>query len=205
MFGLFKRTKVESWETALLVNVFNKLGGNYKKYQKQIDDNLFVRVRVYNNSINYVGFSYDPSVSRKYEIKTEPQIVLKGIRVFDNGINSYTDFHIYIFMDLVAGYSTPDVKKFKPDLLNINLEQFQKDIIDNSEFSKVSHIFTMDELKKINSSEIYEVELNGRQYYHLKDLEDGDFIGFDTNRKAYKITHDPFEIIELKKPLEDLL
>jgi hypothetical protein len=49
------------------------------------------------------------------------------------------------------------------------------------------------------------VKLRGSLYYHLRDLEDGDFIGIDADKIIYKITHDPFEIIPLNETLEQLL
>lgn len=205
MFGLFKRTKIELWETTLLLNIFEKLGNEYYKYQMQIRDNLIIRVRIYNNAINYVGFSYDPKVSKKHENRSESQIILKGIKVFDQGTNGYTNFQIHLYMGLIAGYSTPDVKKFKPNPSNFNVDNFHKENAANADFDKVAHFFTMEENTKINTSEIYEIELNGKIYYHFKDLEDGDFIAFDQNRKIYKITHDPFEITELDKTLSDLI
>jgi len=39
----------------------------------------------------------------------------------------------------------------------------------------------------------YEVELADKMYYHLFDMEDGDFIGIDKKKKVYEITHDPYE------------
>lgn len=205
MLGLLKRTKIGQWETTLLLNIFEKLGEEYYKYQMQIKDNLLFRVRVYNNAINYVGFSYDPKVSKKYENRTEQQITLKGIKVFDQGINQYTNIQVHLYMGLIAGYSTPDIKKLKPDPTKFIIADFQKEYVENAEFNKVAHFFTLEEVSKINTSDIYEIELKGKIYYHFKDLEDGDFIGFDQNRKVYKITHDPFEITELNKTLSELI
>ena len=55
-------------------------------------------------------------------------------------------------------------------------------------------MFNHEEISLLNTSDIYKIELNGKIYYHLKDLEDGDFIGIDTQKNIYLITHDPFKI-----------
>ena len=51
------------------------------------------------------------------------------------------------------------------------------------------------------------VILEGKTYYHLMDLADGDgdFIGMDLKKRVYLITHDPFEIKLLDKPLREIL
>ena len=65
-------------------------------------------------------------------------------------------------------------------------------------------LLTKQELANINENDIYASNLNGKDYYHLKELEDGDFIGIDTDNHIYLIAHDPFEIknIERSKLLE---
>ena len=74
-----------------------------------------------------------------------------------------------------------------------------------NEFDDIKHVFNGEELAIIDKEDVYEVELNGTIYYHLQELEDGDFIGIDQNKKIYKITHDPFEITELKGALAEIL
>jgi hypothetical protein len=52
---------------------------------------------------------------------------------------------------------------------------------------------------------VYEVILNGNVYFHIQDLEDGDFIGIDENKAFYKITHDPFEITKIDTSLKKII
>ena len=70
------------------------------------------------------------------------------------------------------------------------------------ESSILSKVFSRMELDLLNPSEVYEVELDGKTYYHIQDLEDGDFIATDKEKRVYSITHDPFEVTLLS---EDLL
>ncbi|MEY3451193.1 MAG: hypothetical protein RL711_1019, partial [Bacteroidota bacterium] len=49
------------------------------------------------------------------------------------------------------------------------------------------------------------LDLKGKTYYHLKDIEDGDFLGIDIHKNIYKITHDPFEINLQKNELINVL
>lgn len=202
---MFKRTKVASWEVELLKKIFDLLSHEYKHYKAQIKDNLLARVRVYSNEENYIGFSYDPEVSKRYENDIEPYCILKGIKVFDTIAGKYTDFYIHLMHGLVAGYSTPFKKKIKPDIEKIKIENFMREFVKNNGLTDIAFMFTTAELGLINSSDVYKIELNGKTYYHLKDLEDGDFIGMDLDKKIYQIKHDPFEIVELDKPLSEIL
>ncbi len=60
---------------------------------------------------------------------------------------------------------------------------------------------TGEERKNINIGDIYITRLDGKDYYHLKELEDGDFIAIDTSNHIFEITHDPFEIKNLDRQL----
>jgi hypothetical protein len=39
----------------------------------------------------------------------------------------------------------------------------------------------------------------------LVDIADGDFIGIGADKKLYKISHDPFEVIEVHGSLSEIL
>lgn len=54
----------------------------------------------------------------------------------------------------------------------------------------------------LNPSEVYEIELDGKTYYPIRELEDGDFIATDKEKRVYSITHDPYGVTLLS---EDLL
>ncbi|SEO96128.1 hypothetical protein SAMN05192574_11763 [Mucilaginibacter gossypiicola] len=73
------------------------------------------------------------------------------------------------------------------------------------DYQNLKEILDEDEIKLINPDDIYEVNLKERIFYHVRDLEDGDFIGIESNGQICKITHDSFEIIPLKESLAEIL
>lgn len=75
----------------------------------------------------------------------------------------------------------------------------------NIEFDAIRHLFNEEELSLIDPIDVYEVELEGKIYYHVRELEDGDFIGIDDEKNVYKLTHDPYEITLLNKSLVEVL
>lgn len=207
MLGLFKRTKLESWETNLLINVFNKVSiDDSTLFIRQINDGLFRGVLIGVSDIDgYVGFSYNSKVYNKFYDKNGRNFKLENIKVFDIKSNKYLNFAIYFSFGVINGYSVERNGKYKLDVSNINTDGFQKKYFDTTDYDKISKIFTPREKELLNPSEIYLVKLESKNYYHLKDLEDGDFLGIDINKNIYKITHDPFEINLLSDKLENIL
>ncbi|GGA67203.1 hypothetical protein GCM10008015_04920 [Flavobacterium palustre] len=207
MLGLFKRTKIESWETNLLINVFNKVSINDSMFFiRQINDGLLRGVLIGVSDIHgYVGFSYNSKVYNKFYDKNGRNFKFENIKVFDIKSNKYLNLSIYFSFGVINGYSVEKNGKYKLDISNINTDGVQKIYFDTIDYDKISKIFTPREKELLNPSEIYLVKLKDKDYYHLKDLEDGDFLGIDIDKNVYKITHDPFEINPLSDKLEEIL
>ncbi|SEA99225.1 hypothetical protein SAMN05660909_04583 [Chitinophaga terrae (ex Kim and Jung 2007)] len=198
MFNLFKRSKVEEWEKQVLINIFCAMPPEFNYLKEQIQDGLLKRVS-FGSTVrpNFVGFSYDGSVSKKYERKSDTGFVIKGVKVFDNLSQSYIDFEIIVYYGLVIGYSTPNNKNVKLDIHRIDTSKLRVQYNTNQLYEKIKPLLRSDYLRKVSPDNVYEVELDGKMYYHLQDLEDGDFIGMDESGKYYEITHDPYEIKEI--------
>jgi hypothetical protein len=205
-FNLFKRKAVSKTEQELLKNIFKELGENYKNYIKQIDSGLLKGVFYQNKPFkNYVGFSYRPNLISEFEDKKQPYFVLEDIWAFEKNAKSFLEIRIYISFGVIVGYSTPEIKNPEFDIKQIQVDGYRKRFFENVDFEKVSEILDESELSLINSAEVYEVNVKDKLLYHIKDLGNGDFIGIDLNKKIYKITHDPFEILLLDKKLADVI
>ncbi|KOP39612.1 hypothetical protein DBB36_14455 [Flavobacterium sp. WLB] len=205
MFNFFKSKKsihLNGWENELLENIFKALGNDYLRFEKQIAEGIIESVRFDKKSQDYISFKLNISLLNKYEKKNEQLFVVKGVKVFDKISSQYKSFDIFIGYGLVLGYSVQDIFKFDPDINQIKTELVYNFFYENEDFDKIKFLFTEEELKFLNASDIYEVSLNDKIYYHLKDLEDGDFLGIDISGNIFVITHDPFEIILQNEKLE---
>ncbi|UPT68208.1 MAG: hypothetical protein M0D57_06030 [Sphingobacteriales bacterium JAD_PAG50586_3] len=49
------------------------------------------------------------------------------------------------------------------------------------------------------------MEIDKKIYYHLIELEDGNFIGFDKKKNLYMILLDPFEVVLLDSNFEEVV
>lgn len=209
MFNLFfkkkGRSQLNDWEVDLMLNTFKLLGNDYYMFEKQVENGIIKAVRFYKHLPNYVSFRQDVKLLNKYEKKLESSFEIRGLSVFDKTSNSFISYSIDCGYGLNFGYTMLTPKNFMPDLNKINVTNHIKIQKGEDEFNKINFLFSKEELALINPSEVYELDLKGKTYYHLKDIEDGDFLGIDINKNIYKITHDPFEINLQKNELINLL
>ncbi len=209
MFGLFrgKKRKIESWEMALLRNTIKQLPADYQYLEPQIIEELLRASYIgYDKLVpEFVGFFKNSDMIDKFENRKEKGYKIKGVKIYDKKNNKQLDYTIYVFEGVIGGYSIKGSKKFDIDVNQVDISSFSKTFIDNQDFNKLSKFLSAEELEMLDPGDVYEVLLKGKLYYHLCDLEDGDFMGIDTDKVLYKITHDPFEIIPVNIDLAQVL
>ncbi|GEP89763.1 hypothetical protein CTE07_14080 [Chitinophaga terrae (ex Kim and Jung 2007)] len=171
-------------------------GFHYLK--EQVEAGLLRRVSFKSTVVpNYVGFVYDPNLSGKYERRHDNGFEITGLKVYDELSKTYIDFDISVAHGLVMGYATPGNKKISLDVGKIDMSGLKVQYDSNPLYDKIKTLLKPAYLKSVPPGDVYEVELDGKIYYHLQDLEDGDFIGMDDEGRYYEITHDPYEIKEI--------
>ena len=206
MFRLFKRTKVERWELDLLRNSIINLPNAYSSLINQIDDGLLRGVLVDISDIpNYVAFTFNSNILGKYDRKNGLDYKLTNLKVYDNRSLSFLPFEIYVSSGTISGYVLGGNNKRKIDLNRIEVSSFRKEFIKSFEFDRINSVFSEEEKSLISPSEVYSIFIEDKEYFHIRDLEDGDFIGIDKDKVVYKITHDPMEVKRLEKELLEVL
>ncbi|MFD2521803.1 hypothetical protein ACFSR2_12975 [Emticicia soli] len=206
MLSLFKRTKKENWEIQLLRNVVINLPDEYSYLLSQINDNLLKGVIVEASDIpGYVAFTFCASVLKKHEKASVKDFKLTNIKVFDTKTLTFLPYEIYISHGTISGYSIGGNKKKKIDVNKIDTYAFKRELISESVYDLIANLLTPQEKELLNPSQIYSVFIDDKEYFHIKDLEDGDFIGIDERRNVYKITHNLTKILALNKEIIDIL
>jgi hypothetical protein len=207
MFGLFNGNKKKSLETdvVLMKTIFSSLGKEYSYIINQLNDNIISGVKRQNSPIpNYRKFSLNVDILNKYEDKNGKYFSVKGVKVYDNNVKQYVELQINIGFGILQGYATLNVKEFNPEVSNVNIKNYSVEVFGEGTPS-IKDLFTKEELVFLNVNDVYEVELKGKVYFHIKDLDDGDFIAVDENKDIFKITHDPFEITRIEGKFIDIL
>jgi hypothetical protein len=206
MLGLFKRTKIEGWEIDLLGNTIKQLPAEYRHFEEQIDAGLLKRVLIGLSDLpGYVAFSYNTSVVNKFEDRKAISYKLTNILIFDVQSGKQLMYSIYVSSGMICGYAITGIQTFKVNVNQINVDNFKVEFHVNQDFEEIAKILTAKEKKLLNQDDVYKVVLQEKIYYHIKDLEDGDFIGMDKEKNNYKITHDPYEIVLLNCSLKEAL
>ena len=207
MFSWFKNKKKINYDTqiTLIKNIFQQLPA-YKKILEQVNEGIIDGIKKMDQSFpNYCKFQLDVRLLNKYEIKNGRCFLLKDIFVYDTGINGYAEINFVIAYGVLLGYSMPGTVITQPNPNDIKVSSFCVQYFGEDDFKSIKFLFSAKELKLINPADVYEVELEGKSYYHLKDIGDGDFIGIDKSKSVFRITHDPYEIRKLDQSLEQIL
>ncbi|MFB6456298.1 hypothetical protein ACE38W_13580 [Chitinophaga sp. Hz27] len=84
----------------------------------------------------------------------------------------------------------------------VSIVNYKIKYLGGEEYKQIAHLIPPSLTSKINPTDVYEVELDGKVYFHVREIEDGDFVGIDLQGIFYKITSDPYEIVALE--VEDL-
>jgi len=206
MFGLFKRNKIEKWETELLRKVIVRLPEKYLSLIDQINKGLLRGVLLGASDISdYVAFTFHSEILKKYDKVNEPDYKLTNIRIYDDRSSSFLPYEIYVSSGTISGYSLGGGKKRHVNLNKVVVSDFKIEFIGESDYNRIVNILDKEEKKLLSPSEVYSVFVDGIEYFHIKDLEDGNFIGMDNKKVIYRITHDPMEVNRVDKGLLEIL
>ena len=204
--NFFKRTQKQKWEILLLLKIIEQLPEEYKILAEPINEGYPTAVMLgLGGERRRVTFVISKIFSDRYFQQEPNNYTISNIDVFDTISNKFLKYTFSVYCGLVTMYQIESDKKFFIDINQINVSKFlRKDFI-AKDFNAIKLLLTKEELTLINPSQVYIVELNGVEYYHLKDTYDGDFIGIDIDKNVYHVTHDPPETVKLEKTLFDAL
>ncbi len=205
MFKLFNKKNETDFENKkeLIAKIFSLLPDKFINIKNQIEEGIFTGIK--RERSKYIKFSFRTDILNKYEDKLGKCFEIRGVKVFDKNIQNYTEVHLAIVYGIFFGYSIPNIKELNPDISKIDTTRYWIKNFENIEYESIKKYLVKEELELINPNDVYEIELDGILYYHLKDIGDGDFVGMDEIGKLFKITHDPFQVIEIKNRLSALL
>ena len=91
-------------------------------------------------------------------------------------------------------------KNYQFDLSSLKKEK-SKFALDQK-IEKLVGGLTSDQLDLTNLGEL---EVDGKHYYQIKDLEDGNYIAIDNKGEVYGLTHDPFKIDLINKSVKQFV
>lgn len=203
MFSFFNRTNIQNWELDLIKSLIRKLPRQYLNLLEQLNSDLIKGVILNASDIEgYVAFRYNFSSLKKYEIISKSDFKFTNITVRDVNLKKLLSVELYVSCGVLSGYSIyPKKSKYKLDLTTLDVSDLTKEYIGENDYQRIVHLLNDEEKKILSNSEVYSITLQGKEFFHIKSLEDGDFLGIDLEKNIYHITHDPYEIKELNNSL----
>jgi hypothetical protein len=153
---------------------------------------------------NYIGFTYDPVIASRFEDPMGRALRVTNIRVQERKSDKSSLMSVYFSRGLVSGYAFEKSIDFNADVESVDNSLARLEFLDLPESEVLRLVGANRNL--INWSDVFEVYLDGREYFHLKSLDDGDFVAVDLDGSFYEVTHDPFELNRLPATsFEDVL
>lgn len=197
MLNIFKKRQVkhiQEWEYDLLKSIAQKLPEKYSFVLKQVSKD-FILDSVPNEFLNK-GWKRTILNQNLYPAHRNNDInyQLTGIKIYDlkNGQQREVDLDLY--EGVLIGYKVQDGEF---DFDRIDITDLREEIFTSSEQdSKYKQFLSGKKSKHLDLHNGFEIELSGKNYYVIKDLEDGNYLSIDDTGKVYGMFHNPF-LVEL--------
>lgn len=154
---------------------------------------------------NYFKFGLNINIVNQYQDINSGQYSIVGIKVWDKIKNKFLDLEVLVFNGLVMGVALPnEIKNFEFDSSKIVTKFISKINDEDDSLSHLKSLLSKHEIDILKDKNVFILDIEGKTYYHIKSLEDGDFIGLDVNGHVCKLTHDPFSIEELDVSIKEI-
>lgn len=201
MFGLFKKTswKIDGKAFVFFDKLFKQLPNEFQFLADGLHKGLYRRFSV-NDAMkgHHYTISFDPSQSDKSMVKGK-QFELQNILVVQNGTKFPLNITVYegLWAELEIERNILDFTDFQFDLSELNKDK-SKFAKDNKIERLVSGLFST----SLDLDNLIEFEIDGKCYYQIKDLEDGNYIAIDNKGQVFGLIHDPYKIELINKSVK---
>ncbi|MCZ8023360.1 MAG: hypothetical protein O9294_16470 [Cytophagales bacterium] len=197
MINIFKKKQIkhiQEWEYDLLKNIAQKLPEKYSFLLKQVSKD-FILDSVPNEFLNK-GWKRTILNQNLYPIYRNNDInyQLVGIKIYDLKDGQQKEVDLDLYEGVLIGYK---VQAGEFDFGKIDITALREEIFTPSEQdSKYKQFLSGKKSKHLDLHNGFEIELTGKNYYVIKDLEDGNYLSIDDTGKVYGMFHNPF-LVEL--------
>jgi hypothetical protein len=84
----------------------------------------------------------------------------------------------------------------------IDLSSFKKSKIKFAANTKIEKLVADLTCEQLDLSDLSELEIDGKTFFQIKDLEDGSFIVIDNKGQVFGLIHDPYKIEFINKSIK---
>jgi len=213
-FPFIKERKLKQQTVELLNFLVQVLPEGHKKFLECYDS---YRIKSYSEELTKAGFiSLNSSVVEKLEelTKKKPEYkIISGVEIFSTVKNKFVEIKYKVYRSVVIEININDRFPIldEYDLSRLDFEKVRDEELKLEETEALSFYEKIPpgEREKINLHEFIEIDYDGKQYFTIYDLEDGNYIAIDKSMVVYSLVHDAEPPIlkidsDLKKILNDI-
>lgn len=203
MFGLFKKTswKIEGKALDFFRKVFALLPAEFQFLSDGLYKGLYRRFSVNHSLKGHYYIVFDPSQSDKSMTKGK-HFELENIIIKQDG-QAYS-LNITIHEGIWIGF---EIEKNILEFSNfqIDLSSFRKSKSKFAADTKIEKLVSGLSCKQLDLTNLGEFDINGKTYYQIKDLEDGNYIAIDTKGQVFGLIHDPYKLELINKSVRQFV
>lgn len=204
MFGLFKKTswKIDGKALDFFRQVFTQLPDDFQFLSDGLNKGLYRRFSV-NHAMkgHFYSIGFDPAQSDRSMSKGK-QYELENIIIKQDG-KAYP-LNITVHEGLWIGFEIPkNIIEFTN--FQVDLSSFQKSKSKYAADEKIERLVSGLTCEQLDLTNLAELEVGGKLYYQIKDLEDGNYIAIDNKGKVYGLIHDPYKIEFINKSVRQFV
>ena len=159
----------------------------------------------------YLSHGYTPKNFELINRNHRTSFNLTGISVFSIKENGFRPVKLYFLSDNLTQIEVNNPQYFHKDF---DLNQIQKTVIEVENLPLVNpdqkiaeealRTLSKEQQELLELDYSFEIELDGKLYYTILDMEDGNYMAVDKSGKIYRLAHDDEEQVKViaKKPLD---
>ncbi len=150
---------------------------------------------------HFYSIGFDPSQSDKSMTKGK-QFELENIIIKQDG--QAFRLNITIYDGLWIGFEIEkDILEFHN--YQVDLSSFKKSKSKFAADSKIENLVSGLICEHLDLTNLSEFDVDGKTYYQIKDLEDGNYIAIDNKGKVFGLIHDPYKIELINKSVKQFV
>ena len=204
MFGLFKKTswKIDGKAFDFFDKLFKLLPTEFQFLSEGLNKGLYKRYSVnfalkgHHYTIGLDPLQSDKSMTKGKQFELQNILVLQDADQFSLNITVYEGLWIGFEIEK----NIVDFKNFQFDLTRLHKDKskFAKD-------NKIEKLVRGLSSNNLDLNDLSEFEVDGKLYYQIKDLEDGNYIAIDNKGQVFGLIHDPYKIELISKSVKQFV
>ncbi|WP_152538652.1 hypothetical protein [Aquimarina macrocephali] len=208
MFNFLKRkkyklpesSKIEEKDILFLKSLVSILPSDYSFLKQQVNYDFIVSKRpMILQQEGNISFALDEKLFNKFKKKSFPESSeINNIKVKNKKTKLMNIISIHLLNGTIWGYyldpstSFSDLNFEEFDTSNIEFKQYNND--DKLKLEEIILLEKQSPIRKfLDIENTFKIEIDEGNFYVIKDLGDGNYLGIDKDGAVYGLIHDPYQ------------